>query len=344
MGRIPLGFTRESGLFADKFQVVSPAGGKPDAKPVHRVGNNSVKGIFQTWNRPKVRSVYGVEQLAKQKTTLADLGLSKDSARIKLYVKEGDEPVVVTVGKKLDNGNIFVQTSLDRHQGLVFGVAAYTINKMKSSYASFRDRRFVIFPARSYMSSIELLHGKPDKDGKRKSVVVEQYEEKNDKGKLVKKWRDPRSGLEVPVNVASRLNSFTKQLTVRYFADEATVTELGKIEDHWKASKEDLLLRAKVKGGETYSLVLRKPAQTLRKGKIDLFMIKPENGAGPDYAEYRIYKGLQSQIGAVNAALKAAEKRKARGNIPARPTPLMKPGGNPRPKSLPKFTPKPGGK
>ena len=236
---------REPGLYEDRLTVETPRAGRPDAPLVTHVGNLSVRNIFREWNQPKYKAVYD------RRTALElDREMTEDNRRLLLYADPDGEPVTVTIGAKLDNGNTVIKTSLEPES--IYLVPSIYMGKLDYIFTNYRLKRVLHYPTNAYSREIEITRGE---DGAK--LLLRQTREKTDE-KVDVRWFTGE-GLEISLNNASQIDNYVKQIQVDRFDDQAEAVDgRGSLDELWKeAGKDDYVIRVEIEGGTEEVLRLR---------------------------------------------------------------------------------------
>jgi len=313
-GKILIRFEKNSGLFEDSFSVTSPRGGIPKSPLVKRRGNNTVKNIFNDWGKPRLKGVYEFDEKRIEK-----LGITPDSAKLKLFSSKSAKSVVITMSEKTRSGKIYFTTNLSEHRGLVFVGVGYVRDKFSLSYKNFRESRLLIYPSKSYTEKLTVTH---IRGGKKKTIHLIQnkgerkgrphYEWSNSKGKILSR------------GIVTRLESLCKQLRIYMFQDDLRLKDVGKPDLLWKSAKDEVIVEVSINGGKSYTIHLKNPSKEIKINKYELVLLRTSLEKTIDFSQKRLMDGIIRQMKRVEIDSKRIKRaRKPRRPIIRRRPPVL---------------------
>ena len=307
-----LRFLRKANLSSDKYYIenLDNIELKNPKKYIRRSASHSVKNIFSDWYNPSIVSYYELNNIEnnkketlqkelsnkkthskteKQKMTLESLGLEKPNATLKFYEKINARPRIITIGKIIQDKNVFIQMKDSASEpNLVFLLPKHLIKHFKKAISSYRANEVINIPRKSYIKSIEI---EIEKQG---SYIFKQKEtEKGDaSAKKYQSWfynQENLSNIEIPSHIFSPFLNNIKALRIDRFYDAEDMKKYPKSQELWDTAGSDFMrLVLKIDNGKTYSISLRRPKIKIltdaNKNKTEYFLIK--NSIEADFIDF----------------------------------------------------------
>ena len=214
-------FYRKPGLTKDQYFVEAPEA-RAHTNPGLRLGNAQVKNLFRNWRSPEDKGTYKADPQLKEK-----FGLETPSSEIRFFrdAKQKEPNIVLQTGTKQKQGNYFLEVKEQDADPVLAHVSGYLVENLRYDLDRYRERRFLFFPAGSYLKEFEISIQK-DQEPKQELRLL-QVQKKED-GKVVTKYYryDKNHKTELPAALFQPFLAVVKRIEIRRFSDE---TELSKL-------------------------------------------------------------------------------------------------------------------
>ncbi len=305
-GRLALKFIRKSGLYRDQFEALTPQGGVPGAREVRHRGSATVRNIFTTWGKLVVKAAYSLQEAGGAE----QLGLGSGAPRVRLFESRAGNPITVTLGRRLENGQMFVTTDRPEDRDNVYLIQG--TDDFRHTYVTYRERRVVLYPTKSFSARLRAAGG-----GQTVLLTQRQIEVK---GTQQPEWTDSQ-GRNIPSARVTTLENAVKQASLSRFQDEGDLSAYGDTAALWQKGSEAITAEVSVHGGDSIRIEYRLPHTPISPGGNPMVLIQNSLDDAVYFADRAQYDNLLRGLREVVQEQKRIDQtRKApAAKSPARP-------------------------